>query len=81
MNMPGFTAEASLYDSKNVGCQISNGVISNSGQLVIPQLRKWHQTICRRGSEGLCDSYCSYMGGGMVSNPDGSVSCWYLLDW
>ncbi len=34
---------------------------------------------CEPGQEALCDEYCSHVGGGMSSNPDGSVTCTYAM--
>lgn len=34
---------------------------------------------CSQGSESVCDAWCGHVGGGMSSNPDGSVSCSYAM--
>lgn len=77
MNMPGFTAEASLHHSRNVGYQYSNDVISSSGQLVIPQMQRGGKFTCARNSSNFCEFLCDMLGGGMITNRDGSVSCYY----
>jgi hypothetical protein len=33
------------------------------------------QVTCEPGSEAVCDAWCSHAGGGMSTNPDGSVTC------
>ncbi len=33
---------------------------------------------CEQGSEAVCIEYCDHVGGGMGSNPDGSVTCHIL---
>lgn len=30
---------------------------------------------CEKGTANVCDAWCGHAGGGMSSNPDGSVTC------
>lgn len=34
---------------------------------------------CQQGSEAVCVAYCDHVGGGMGSNPDGTVSCHFQV--
>ena len=79
MNMPGFTAEASLYHGRNVGYRYSDGFISSPGQRVVPQLpmQRGGKFTCAANSSSFCEFLCDWLGGGMVSNPNGTVSCYY----
>ena len=52
MKMPGFTADASLSDSKNVGYQYANDLVTNLGQHLAPQLRLSEMYYRRRGPDG-----------------------------
>ena len=40
MSIPGFTAEASLCNTKNAGYQYGNDLVASSGQRVVPQMRR-----------------------------------------
>lgn len=40
-----------------------------------PAAAKGTQVDCQPGSEAVCDAWCTHAGGGMSSNPDGSVTC------
>jgi hypothetical protein len=71
--MPGFTAEASFYSSRNVDFRYSINLASSSGQFVIPQAR----FSCARNSSGFCEVLRDWIGGGLSTNPDGTVSCDY----
>ena len=33
---------------------------------------------CEQGSECVCVEYCDHVGGGVASNPDGSVTCHFI---
>ena len=33
---------------------------------------------CEQGSESVCVEYCDHVGGGVASNPDGSVTCHFI---
>jgi hypothetical protein len=71
MNMPGFTAEMSLYTNRDNIRHRQGKTHSDLVQLVIPQMRS---ITCSRSSF-LCEWACDGLGGGMASNPDGSVTC------
>lgn len=73
MNLPGFAAEYSLSERANVGYQLVNGASSEPGQLVVPQMR----ATCARGRAKACEDLCEREGGGMATNADGTVSCYY----
>jgi hypothetical protein len=59
MTTPGFTAEASLYTSKDVRSG-ANRYIPSSGQFVVPQ--RW-------------SIFCDLLGGGMYTGADGVEYC------
>ena len=74
MNIPGFTAEASLYENKSGDYLVRNTGL-RSEQLVIPQLRRIN---VKRGLGGVfLEYYCARFGGGMASEADGSISCYF----
>lgn len=73
IKLPGFTAESSIY--QRTGCYQASADFAGPtrGAGVLPQ-RKVNYTgpwWLQWYFELLCDAY----GGGMQSNPDGSVSC------
>ncbi|MDL5368228.1 hypothetical protein QSH18_21690 [Xanthomonas sp. NCPPB 2654] len=40
-----------------------------------PAAAKGTQLDCQPGSQAVCEEWCTHAGGGMSSNPDGSVTC------
>ncbi|MBN6104378.1 hypothetical protein JR064_19625 [Xanthomonas sp. CFBP 8703] len=44
-----------------------------------PAGAKGTQVDCQPGSEAVCDAWCKHAGGGMSSNPDGSVTCTVIV--
>lgn len=76
MNMPGFTAEVSIY--KTSECYQAAGYFaSQAGDGgILPQRRATCKGRCltpwiRWYFEKMCDAH----GGGLSTNPDGSISC------
>jgi len=71
-HMPGFTADASIYKTSE-NYQVTGDITAqteNTG--VFPQLQKfsaWGSFV-----DDLIN-YCNNVGGGLSSNPDGSITC------
>jgi len=76
ITIPGFTAEASIFNTSKCHQTITDNFdIARYGN-VIPQMRatmNHHGLFWRWYFEQLCNAH----GGGMSTNPDGSLSC----DW
>lgn len=71
--LPGFTAESSIYQTRK--CYQASGDLAapRGGTGVLPQ-----RAIVYRGPSWLqwyFERLCEAHGGGMQSNPDGTVSC------
>ena len=73
MSIPGFTAETSVYETtqqyRSTGMQRSgrrNGVILATDPLM----------TCAPDLAEMCSTICDVLGGGMATNPNGTVSCY-----
>ena len=74
MKMPGFSAEASLFSVStinHVGHQLPVETIG----VIVPQMRPLFNCRGSRG-RGTCKAVCYFMGGGMSTESDGSITCW-----
>lgn len=73
MNVPGFTAEASIYKTGERYEMIRDIGHVADGRAVLPQLRR---TFTGSGNnKGVAMMLCDAFGGGLSSNSDGSVTC------
>ena len=83
MKLPEFVAEASLYKTSTHYRAASFGSyrygVYPAGTVWSWQrpfaIRARTELTCEPGSEAVCEAWCQHAGGGMSSNPDGSVTC------
>lgn len=75
MSIPEFVAEAALTGSSTSHYRNASRRNPVFNQQVVPQLRPVF-TCDGFWRVGNCAAWCDDLGGGMISNPDGSVSCW-----
>jgi hypothetical protein len=79
MKMPGFTAEAAFYRS-NVHYSMEGTLVRANYSRVIPARRFVQVEVkCAPGDTRICEWWCDRVGGGLVENPDGTVSCWVVV--
>lgn len=76
MKIPGFTAEASIYKTSECYQAAGHSASLAGGGGILPQRRATCRGKCltwwiRWYFEAMCDA----VGGGLSTNPDGSISC------